>query len=582
MSLSRLQLALAARSRQAESLSTAMDLKPLLAILLRQAGGMGAGAVAEGPQQKALSEFWDSKKIETFKGARLVAFGFAVPVKAPGLCIMEDSERFECAMRDIARWNSRPSLFRRCYQGLLASYFAYDSNENSTGKSNWVALRDHLGARSQQLADTKVIPPWVEKVRKHPELFTPNPCDVLGRLDLEGKDDYLAELRSQLLISNSSWFSRELFFGRLRAACAVPDEAFVARLPGLLRAIGENLVYHDRGLGMVLDRYAASKTLPMRRDLRDHAVSKWGNPWLSRNSSMWGQVSADTRALLSEWLKLEFIESFFTLLAEDGQSDPRRMNFWKRYVHEIDDIRFALGSEARDSRKKDFVELRNKAKGLTLTLSDGAPQNNAFIMKMKGHVLVEFSGKGNASYVYKGGDDLPFDVHRPVCSTVNAENSLKNRSRKMKLTHQDGIHGFTRWEPRFEFVLQNECGITHSGPRSQLKATRRAHSLDQRAETAPAAISNKRTSSSAPHLVVRVTEGANAPSKIQKRRDWSNVKFSDATLAEFCNDFNLSIDDRTSKGGNLWVRNSEVGYEVAAVLRQWGFRLKGDAGWWRS
>jgi len=53
--------------------------------------------------------------------------------------------------------------------------------------------------------------------------------------------------------------------------------------------------------------------------------------------------------MVADWLKLEFIETFFTKLAEDGLGDPRRMNFWKRYVKSIDHIEFALGSSARNS-----------------------------------------------------------------------------------------------------------------------------------------------------------------------------------------------------------------------------------------
>ena len=42
--------------------------------------------------------------------------------------------------------------------------------------------------------------------------------------------------------------------------------------------------------------------------------------------------------MVADWLKLEFIETFFTKLAEDGFGDPRRMNFWKRYVKAINHI----------------------------------------------------------------------------------------------------------------------------------------------------------------------------------------------------------------------------------------------------
>ena len=144
--------------------------------------------------------------------------------------------------------------------------------------------------------------------------------------------------------------------------------------------------------------------------------------------------------MVAEWLKLEFIETFFTLLAEEGTGDRRRLEFWKRYVNQIDHINFALGNDARSSSTKDFAVLREKMQGLTVPLIDPISSNNAFIMTIGDLVVVEFSGRANALYGYDGRQGLPFDLERPVVVVKDGRNSLKNSERRLWLKHRDGIH----------------------------------------------------------------------------------------------------------------------------------------------
>jgi hypothetical protein len=158
--------------------------------------------------------------------------------------------------------------------------------------------------------------------------------------------------------------------------------------------------------------------------------------------------------MVGDWLKLEFIELFFTKLAEDGLSDTRRVNFWKKYVPLIENIHFALGSNAYFSDDCDFVELRTKLKGLFVMLKDSRPLNNAFVMTMGDLVAVEFSGESNAFYGYSKTQGLPFNLAHPVRSSpVNGPHSLKNKRCVLYLTHQDNVHGYSDWEERFKSEL---------------------------------------------------------------------------------------------------------------------------------
>jgi hypothetical protein len=52
-------------------------------------------------------------------------------------------------------------------------------------------------------------------------------------------------------------------------------------------------------------------------------------------------------------------------------------------------------------------------------------------------------------------------------------------------------------------------------------------------------------------------------------------------LNGFAREYGLKIDDKTSSGGNLWVRADGNNELVNQVLTRWGFRFKLGKGWWK-
>jgi hypothetical protein len=548
------------------SLVAPTALENALDMLRARASSMGGGLVSPDAALIAVSAFWQSKQISTFKDTRLISFGLSLPVGDAGESILDDLVLFRVAIASVDEWRAKPKLFRRLYHGLVKSYFDYDSDrapQGSSGRSNWSHLRtylaDHVGTLS---ADHQPCPEWVLAAQEYSEVFSEDPFGRLGRIALDGEQQRVGELKAQLLIDDSSWFSRKLFFAKLRAACQLGDPEFVDQLPGLLDEVAANSVLHDTGLGILLDRYAIGEALPVHRKLRDHTVLRWGNPWLAANAMRWGNVQTKTRELLAEWLKLEFIESFFTLLSEDGHSDKRRMEFWTRYVNEIEYVHFALGADARASSAKDFVELRRKAKELTVALGDGPAQNNAFIMRMNGFVVVEFSGRSNALYIYRSADTIPFDVTRTVFSATTSRNSIKSPRHLKRLSHQDGIHGYTTWEERFANELRVSC-MLHPN---------RSIATDDWVSPFPFGPRNMVPNSK--------SQSARIPLTIT---DWLNRSYSSAALARFCVEYKLKIEDLRGKGGNVWVYDYLFRRDVASVLEHWGFRYKGEReAWWRQ
>jgi hypothetical protein len=253
--------------------------------------------------------------------------------------------------------------------------------------------------------------------------------------------------------------------------------------------------------------------------------------------------------MVADWLKLEFIETFFTKLAEDGLGDKRRMNFWKRYVQSIGHIEFALGSTARNSRERDLVALRKKMTGLICDL-DASGINNAFIMTMGNLVAVEFSGLGNALYGYDPQRALPFDTSKTLRLAGDVRNSLKQKSKAILwLIHQDGIHNWDKWEEMFEATLRKEFGIEPG----------------------------KAQAFAAPK---RVRAPVPAPAWPQVAEE-AQPYYSRSVLNTFANAQGLQVDDKTAQGGSLWVRTEADDPQVTKLLTEWGFHHKPGKGWWK-
>lgn len=531
---------------------------------LQQHIKFGTGStVPEDLQEVAVRKFWDTQRFETLKDARLVSFGMCIPSRPNGPCIMEDQQRFRAVLDSrsgVDQWVNEPRWYRRCYQGLLRSYFTYDAKVpgvSAIGKQNWGDLRDYLNARTGNIVDKKINPDWVTTVIGNRQLFGEDPCAPYAPNILAGDKSKFEQLCEQLGIVKSSWFLRELVLAQVRQATKLNHDEFKALIPRLLKLLFENQVLRDKGLILMLDKYASTPHSGINEPLRNTSVDWWGNPWLPSNEMRWGGVSSTAREMVSEWLKREFIEAFFTKLAEDGVGDRRRANFWLRYVKSMGNIQFALGARAMSSRDRDFEALRKKMKGLYTELRTTDSANNAFIMTLGDLVAVEFGGMGNAFYGYDVRQTLPFDATRPVGTTVGARNSLKHKNRILWMQHQDGIKGWRKWEDMFEATLKQHFAITpDAGPKKTV--------IDVSVPTA-----NTKSTSSPPRQTQLFQEAQNGG------------PFSLVALANYAKEHALKIENNSIIKGYLWVRTDNNDPKVNKVLLDWGFRYKEGKGWWK-
>lgn len=531
----------------------------LVAMKARSKSG-GGRAPPEDHQLDAVRRYWDSQEVTTFRDAYLLSWSLCLPHHPRGQCVMEDRPRLQGVLDSVDAYKPKPSAYRRCYQGLVKCYFTYDADAPevpSVGRKNWGVLRDYLHDHNRDIRDGGPTPEWVDTAVENRQLFGEAPCAPYVSALLQGDASCIDNLCEQLAIGKGSWFLRQLVLAQVEGATKLRHGEFQRLLPRLLGLLANNEVLRDRGMILVLDRYAQVPGTALHHGLRDHAVAWWGNPWLPSNATRWGGVAPAARSMVAEWLKLEFIETFFTKLAEDGLGDPRRMEFWKRYVKAIDHIEFALGSFARNSREQDFVTLRKKMTGLICEL-DASGTNNAFIMRMGNLVAVEFSSLGNALYGYDAGRSVPFDTTQVLRLATDGRNSLKQKGKSILwLKHQDGIHNWNRWEDMFDATLRKEFGILPS---------------------TPAPRSNDRTSQPSQSLSSAKRGVGGSPSN---RSGTTSESYSNVALRRFAAIHGLEVDDKTSMGGNLWVRGFSSDEMVNQVLTRWGFRAKPGKGWWR-
>lgn len=536
------------------AMTPALRIDSVIAELQSRARAGSSSRMSEDQQLDAVRRFWATQEVRSFREAYLLSWGLCLPHRADGECVLDNRPRLERVLAGADEWTKKPTAYRRCYLGLVRSYFSY-AHAQTKGidgrNNNWRLLRDYLLERNGRISDTRAAPDWVRLAIENKKIFTNEPYAPYVDALLLGDSTVVDEMCEQLHIGKASWFVKSLVMAQVERATQMNDKEYLSLLPRLLNILAENEVLRDSGLIRLLNRYVEVEAAPIHARLQELTVNWWGNPWLPSNETRWGGVTQDARAMVSDWLKSEIIETFFTKLAEDGLADPRRMQFWKRYVKSIDHMEFALGSTARNSTEPDFLALRKKMHGLTRYL-DTSGANNAFIMRMGNLVAVEFSGMGNALYGYDIRKGIPFDSTKVLRLPTDAQNSLKQKSRSVLWeSHNDGAGSWSKWEQKFETILHRDFGIE---PQKNISMPRqRARSP---ARTTP--VEESRTTYA------------------MKARPYS---FED--LKMLGKQMGFEIHDKSRLGGSLWARTDSANEDLTRLLTSWGFSHKPGKGWWK-
>jgi hypothetical protein len=395
--------------------------------------------------------------------------------------------------------------------------------------------------RESILKSKEQKPPWFAALTKHLTLLSDKPCEHLGAALLRGDSSELREAIDSLAIPSDSWVLEEAVIAQMMAGCDLDDESFKSTLPNLINIgsgrggveLGESL--RLRSVALLVSRYAKCRERPEHMALRDAAVSIVGNPWLRRvNWDAWvrtahGKPDDQSREMVNGWLKRRLITDFFELLSVDGTGDSRRVDYWLRFEPAIEDMWFALGTDAKYRRGEQFNDFRNRAKGRLLDLDGTTSDNNAFVMRVGRYLLVEFGAKGNAMYVFEWDALTSGRIHASV-----SIHRLKDSNNVERLIHRDSAA--ESWEQKFDAYLVPRIGKRPTDPPLRTAGVRRVR----------------------------------------------KEVYSADTWAFFVRMHGWRVEDHRSRQGSLWVLGVEQQSHVAAQLVAWGFKARFPRGWFKE
>jgi hypothetical protein len=511
-----------------------------------------SGNVSQRSAEKALLGFRRTRVFSTYLDLKYVCFALAFPVGRDSWRLLEDKALFTVLLIQIQKQLEEPRRFRKCYQGALAGYWNYpilEAKVPEAGRNNWTRLRDFLREHLPKVVRENPATTWVNTLKEHENLLADDPCKRYGSDLLRGDDSQLANVRTELGIPSNCWVMEQAVYAQAEVACEKGDDPFKDHLESLLSLTTSrgNLRISDhiakKCLARVLQRYAKCSQKTEHTALRDAAILHFGNPWLRREAWDAFVKSEDARKMVESWLKIRLITDFFSLLSEDGSADERRLKYWLRFEPVIEDMWFVLGTYADHNRSKEFVEIRQRARGRLLALNHGgAPENNAFIMRIGDYVLVEFSARGNACFIFRA-DGVPFNYQGYIeCSLLKSSHD--------RMVHRDFPTRRRTWEDVFDEKL---LPLIKFQPRPLSKAAIR------RPAVSPPQVPINRPSTPVPQ-----------------------TKNFDERVLQVLYAMGLPIQDNRQKDGALWVKVDDSNTANNKMLSQLGFKHKPGRGWWKE
>lgn len=427
---------------------------------LRQwVGGAGSAVKNERGIAIAVAAYLKFGTIPSYRDAKYLCFGVITPHAATQKRIIEDERLFRGLLTHVEGYADQPKKFRRCYQGLFRGYLRYPGYrcEHQAGQRCWQLLRDFLREYAKLVTMTKPDLDWTAALGQHLNLLKEDPCAPYGAKLLHGDHSVLEELREKLGIDDDTWLMSELVLSQVDAATEIEkDEQFKSHISKLVTLLETHPLLVSTGIAALLRRYAKCDNRSENIPLREVALRKWKSPWLDANKALWhAYIGEEATDMVGLWLKQRSIRDFFELLQADGNADSDRMEFWLPYAEVIDEVWLALGYHSQLNNTPDYRRIKQEMDGRWMRL-EGPNHNadNAFLMKIGDHLVIEFARQNNACHVFDA-NHMPFSLGQR--SVLGTQEGLKNKfhpGHRTALNHSDG------WQYKFASYLQRDLGVT--------------------------------------------------------------------------------------------------------------------------
>lgn len=536
---------------------------------------------------------------------KYVCHGVATPLDdSSRWSVLSDPPMLQRLLADVDAREREGATFRRCYQGLLGSYFAYGADQAGTpAEQGWNLLRGSLRERLPTVVTATrrkgQQPQWVQTLLEHRNLLDESGrCDRYARgFGRDGNAEFQL-LCTTLGIQPTSWVYDEALLAWVRAVSAKEDAGFLRGLDDVLAVLNGDSAWSRlpervsvEGTAISVRRYARCRQRPEHVPLRDACLGFIGNPWLDRASwDAWVQ-DEPARQMVDGWTKREYIRLFFEVLAQDGQSDPRRLQYWLQWADQTEDMWFIVGRATRSDGRREVRELLKQAASRCSELTGTTAHNNAFVMQIGRTLVVEFSQSGNACFVHDRHWP-PVDLTRPSHDIRSLRGDTEEAPRLDRLLHVD--RAGRRWEQDFDRAMFDHTGLRYGASRPS-PATPPAAGRDTvgaLGRDRPAATSARPTPGAAtmPERGVAspVVSTASSPTARTQSRS-RTISESDARRVKaLCNDAGIAWKDHREAGGALWVLLSPESMAwglhrgLFALLQETGFRPMSGKGYWIS
>jgi hypothetical protein len=497
----------------------------------------------------ALAQFVQTQDIQNFTQLKYLCFGVLLPVPGNQWCLLDREALFDRLLAIVINRQSLVKQFRKCFQGLMAAYFAFDlyAEKERARSQNWRTLRTFLAVHHPRVVaaaeERGVLPDWLRALSEHKNLLSETPCQRYSADLIKGDTEQLKAACSGLGITATSWVWTDALMAYVDKVCNLSDREFNTGMLGVLKLINGRselkLPEHleVKATAKIVIRYSACADKSEQNELRDTCVTRVGNPWLNRTAWDARVNHEPARVMVEGWVKKRLIRDFFELLAHDGRADVRRLNFWLKWEPQITDMWFVLGADARRNQSAAFDDVRKRMGNSARRLTDSDDQNNAFVMRIGPLLAIEFGMTGNACYIF-AASEFNSDLNQ---QWLDSKRDLKQSNRRKWLAHQG------QWEPKFDSVLR-ELLRTVPAAKGDLKF----------AKVTP-------TDSAAPRLGVPNPQ-SQAPMRSPfaaplKRDTLSSSAMSGGPLLESdfefivaqCKRFGIDWQDNRAKAGAFWV-----------------------------
>ncbi|OGT42063.1 MAG: hypothetical protein A3F13_01945 [Gammaproteobacteria bacterium RIFCSPHIGHO2_12_FULL_40_19] len=468
----------------------------------------------------------------------LIAFALSEPItELSGLKVVSDGKKLNELLSRYSKEIDRGEFWELTCLGVLQSYFQISDVDNALD-----VLREFLSKKFKRIYDSCDFKPvWMEALNKNQQLLSKDPCAIYAIEWLNGNDDRVSQIKSDIKIPENSWFWKELVFSCVKETTKLNDFSFKESIPKLLAFLRQHPAEIDDGLKFTLERYRNCSDVIVNNELKDFAVEQWHSPRLRvAAGSKWRHIDDSTWKMVLGWVNEANLRLFFQILKQRGIADKDRLDFWLKYINQVSWTKLVLGGETDSylKRNKGLADLYEKEKAsFSRLLSKG--DLDAFIMQIQNYLIVEFSTEGGC-YIYKEGSNS-FDPDADFLDPSTNKGGLRERrktSRSPDIIHAPG------WQSRATDKLMSLMIL--------------------------------------PDEEILPKKAIRAPTVAATTQDTTTIQFEDACrqASILAKKFGIKTEDLKYKKGNYWFYlDRDIG-PLALQIKQLGFQYRPGKGWW--